>query len=256
MSQENEIKTVDVNEDNVSETGFFCFMSKRQTEGYQRKLRWLKARFAEGIRIKMLRLPERGFIEYIPGEYAWRAVKAAEYMLIHCLWIVGKSKGKGCGTFLLNECIKDARESGMQGVAMATSEGNMLVGKKFLLKHGFEPVDQAPPSFELLVKKFGDAPSPSFTKDWDTKMTRYGQGLTIVRSDQCPYIEDAVKILLETAKELGIKSQIIELDKCQKVQNLAPSAYGVFSVIYDGNLLSYHCLDKKEFLKRLDKLRH
>lgn len=255
MVQENEIKLIDVNEDNVSETGFFCFMSKRKAEGYQRKLSWLKARFAEGMKIKILKLPERGFIEYIPDECAWRAVKAQGYMFIHCLWVVGKSKGKGCATLLLDECIEDAKKSGMHGVAMVTSEGNWLAGKKLLLKHGFESVDQAPPSFELMVKKFGDAASPSFTRDWDTKMSQYVKGLIILRSDQCPYIDDATIIIAEAANELGIKSRVIELSDHKEVQTLAPSAYGVFNVIYDGNLLSYHYLTKREFLERLEELK-
>ncbi|UCE07082.1 MAG: GNAT family N-acetyltransferase, partial [bacterium] len=72
MPEERNFKIIDVNSDNVEQTGFFCYMSKRKTEGFQRKLNWLKARFAEGMRIKMFDLPERGFIEYIPGEYAWR----------------------------------------------------------------------------------------------------------------------------------------------------------------------------------------
>ncbi|GAF96116.1 unnamed protein product [marine sediment metagenome] len=230
-------------------------MSKRQSQGYQKKLKWLKARFAEGMKIKMLKLPERGFIEYLPGEYAWRAVKANGYMFIHCLWVVGKSKGKGYAALLLNECIKEAEKSGMQGVAVITSEGNWLAGKKCFLKQGFESVEQAPPSFELMVKKFSDAPSPCFTNGWDKKLSQFGGGLTIIRSDQCPYIEDAAKILLETAAELGIKSQVVELHNCQEAQNLVPSAFGVFSVIYAGNLISYHYLTKNEFLKRLDKLR-
>ena len=100
--------------DNVAEQGFFCYMSKPKSAGYQRKLNWLKARFAEGMRIKMFELPARGFIEYLPGEYAWRAVEAKGYMFIHCLWVVGKSKGQGLGKRLLKECIKDAREAGMQ----------------------------------------------------------------------------------------------------------------------------------------------
>ena len=83
---------VDVNSDNVEQTGFFCFMSKRKAEGFQLKLQWLKQRFAEGMRIKMFELPERGFIEYIPGEYAWRAVEAEGYMMIHCLWVGGKKQ--------------------------------------------------------------------------------------------------------------------------------------------------------------------
>ena len=89
---------IDVNPTNVESHGFFCYMSKKKSLGYQRKLKWLEKRFAEGMRIKLLELPDRGFVEYIPGEFAWRAVDAKGYMFIHCLWVVGKSKGQGYAT--------------------------------------------------------------------------------------------------------------------------------------------------------------
>ena len=203
----------------------------------------------------MLALPNRGFIEYIPGEYAWRPVDAKGYMFIHCLWVVGKSKGHGFAGLLLKECIRDARRAGMHGVAIATSEGNWLAGKKILLKHGFKSVDKAPPSFELMANKFDDVPAPSFTHNWEARRERYGNGLTIVRSDQCPYLEDATKILVETAEELGIESHVIELQNCREVRELAPSAYGVFNVVYNGKLLSYHYSTKKDLLKRLEKFK-
>jgi len=156
---------IEVNKENVSEKGFFCYMSKRKSEGYQRKMQWLKDRFNEDMKIKMLDLKQggRGFIEYVPGEYSWRAVNAKGYMFIHCIWIVGRSKGKGYATLLLNECLKDAEKLGMKGVAVLTGEGNWLVRKKFFSKHGFESVDKYPP-FELMVKKFDSAPSPSFSE--------------------------------------------------------------------------------------------
>jgi len=47
-----EIKTV--NADNVNESGFFCYMSKRKEPGYKQKRDWLEARFAEGMKIKIL----------------------------------------------------------------------------------------------------------------------------------------------------------------------------------------------------------
>ncbi|HVP91342.1 MAG TPA: hypothetical protein VMS75_09010 [Terriglobales bacterium] len=75
MTKKMEIITVD--RTNIEETGFFCYMSRRKSEGFLRKLAWARDRFDEGLRIKMLKLPERGFIEDIPGEYAWRAVNAA-----------------------------------------------------------------------------------------------------------------------------------------------------------------------------------
>lgn len=246
---------VTVNKENVSKTGFFCYMSKKKTEGYQRKLRWLKDRFDEGMKIKMLDLKQggRGFIEYVSGEYAWRAVNAEGYMFIHCIWVAGKSKGKGYGSLLLNECTKDAKEAGMKGLAMVTSEGNWLVGKKFLQKNGFESADQYPP-FELMVRKFNNAPSPSFSGDFEQKLKRYGEGLTIIRSDQCPYIDAGVEAALEAGKELGTKTRVVELKSAEDVRQHSPSPYGVFHIVYDGTLLNYHVTPKKELMENIGHL--
>ena len=254
MSQEKKPKLIEVTSENGEQTGFFCYMSKKKAPGYKNKLDWLKGRFAEGLKIKMLELPNRGFIEYIPGEYAWRAVNAKGYMFIHCLWVVGKSKGKGYSSVLIKECIKDARKAKMKGVAMVTSEGVWVPGKKVFLKHGFESVAQAPPSFDLMVKKFGKARSPSFADDWDKKAAKYKKGITIFRSDQCPYIEDATNTFTDAADELGIKYKVIELKTARQLRELSPSPYGTFNVVYNGKLLSYHYLLKKDFVKKLEKL--
>jgi len=125
-----EIRTVDGS--NIDESGFFCYMSKRKELGYKQKHEWLEARFAEGMKIKILH--EHGgrdvaFIEYIPGGYAWRAVNAPGYMVIHCLWVVGKGKGKGYGNRLIKECLDDARAQKMRGVVMVTSDRVWLAGK-------------------------------------------------------------------------------------------------------------------------------
>jgi ribosomal protein S18 acetylase RimI-like enzyme len=256
MSSDVEVVAVDAT--NVAEQGFFCRKSKRKSEGNRRKLNWLNQRFSEGMKIKILYEHGRsvGFIEYIPGEFAWRAVKAKGYMVIHCLWVVGKSKGKGYGSRLLNECMEDARKMQKHGVVMVTSSRVWLAGKELLLKHGFEPVDEAPPSFELLARKFGDAPPPAFPRDWDKRSAHYGSGLTVIRSDQCPYIDDAAKTFLEAAGEMGLQARVVELENCQEVQGSAPSAYGVFNVVYEGKLLTYHYLLKKELLKLLGEHPH
>lgn len=254
MPRSRPVEIIDVDENNVESLGFFCLMSRRQSDGYQRKLRWVKARFAEGMRIKMLKLPRRGFIEYIPGEYAWRAIEAKGFMFIHCLWVVGKSKGKGYAKLLLNECIREAEESGMKGVAMAVTPGNWLIGKKLFLKHGFELADQAPPAFELMVKKFHDMPSPRFSGNWAQKMDQCGMGFTVFRSDQCPYLEDAVNLLIDTAHEQNIPCKVIELTSAREVREKAPSAYGVYNVVYNRRPFSYHYLLKKDILKKLEQL--
>lgn len=253
MNSDVEILTVDAT--NVDQYGFFCYKSKPKSEGYRRKLEWLKQRFSEGMKIKILYESGRsvGFIEYMPGEFAWRALKARGHMVIHCVWVVGRAKGKGYGSRLLNECIEDPRKMQRHGVAMVTSRRPWLAGKELFLKHGFEGVDEAPPSFELLVKKFGEAPSPTFSQDWDERLSRYGSGLTIIRSDQCPYIDAAVNATLESADERGIETRVVDLESSQQAQDLAPSPYGVFNIVYDGKLLSYYYLLEKDLLKLLGK---
>ncbi len=246
-----EFPIVDVTAESVARTGFFCLQSRRKAPGYQRKLRWLKARFAEGMRIKMLGGGGRGFIEYIPGEHAWRAVDAAGFMVIHCIWVVGRSKGQGGGKQLLQACIDDARRAGLKGVAMVASEGNWLLGKRFLLDQGFVAVDTAPPSFTLLVKAFGDAEPPRFSGGWTEKAARCGSGLTIVRTDQCPYIEDAAALMHRCAADHGIESREVTLTSAKEVRQEAPSAYGVFNAVLDGRLFSYCWLTERDFAKRL-----
>lgn len=116
----NKIKIVNVTPENVSEYEPVCFLNPKNA-GYQIKREWLKKRFSEGMRIKLLYLEKEGklngFIEYVPGEYAWRAVDAKGYMFIHCIWISpNKYKEKGYGSLLVKECIKDAKEEGKYGV--------------------------------------------------------------------------------------------------------------------------------------------
>ena len=240
---------IDVNIDKVVETGFFCKMSQKKNEGYKRKLNWLKSRFDEGLKIKMLDLKnegERGFIEYIPGKFAWRAVHAEDFMFIHCLWVVGKSKGKGFSSVLLEECIEDAKRGGFNGVVMVVSEGNWLARKDILVKLGFKSVDKAPPAFDLMVLKFKECDDPFFPNDWDARIEKHNQGFTVIRTDQCPYLDDAVNTIKDYAKKEKIKFTEIEINSSEQLRKISPSAYGVFSVIYNGKLLSHHYLLPKD----------
>jgi len=151
------------------------------------------------------------------------------------------------------KCLKDAKVSDLKGVAMVISEKNWLLSKKLLLRHGFESVEEAPPAFNLMVKKFGDAPSPIFSDNWEEKARRFGQGLTVIRSHQCPYLPDATSHVLKTAEELGIQSRVVELNSSQDVRERAPSPYGVFSIVYDGRLLSYHYLFPKDLIPLIQR---
>ena len=249
------VKIIDVNSENVDKVGFFCRMSKMKTEGNQRKLAWLKKRFNEGLKIKMLELPERGFIEYIPGEFAWRAVDAKGYMFIHCLWVVGKSKGKGFGDVLLSESIKDAEKQKMNGVAALVSDDNWMANKKIFFKNGFEIVDVAEPSFHLLVKKFKKADNPKFINNWDQNLAKHKKGITVFFTDQCPYLDDATQTIKKYAAEKSIAFKLIEFKSAKEVRENSPSPHGTFNIVFNGKLLSYYYLLPNDIQKRIDGLK-
>lgn len=248
------MKIIDVTPENVDEAGFFCLMSRRKSEGWRRKRRWLDARFAEGLRIKMLDLDEggRGFIEYIPGQHAWRPVEADGWTFIHCLWVVGKSKGKGFGSLLLEACLADAEHCGSRGVAMTTSEGNWLAGRKLLLSHGFECVDRAPPAYELLISPLGPADPPRFPTDWDRRAARFGRGLTVIRTDQCPYLDDAAATAVRLAHDRGLEATVVELDSAEQIRKRSPSPYGVFTILLNGKVLSHYYQPAKKLAELLE----
>lgn len=251
------IEIIDTNADNIYNYGFCGYKDTKQ-EGYRRKINWLRKRFAEGMKFKVLHSSERGAvgaIEYIPGKYAWRAVEADGYMVIHCLFIMLKKyKEKGYGTLLVKECLKDAKRAKMHGAAVVTRKGTWMAGKGLFLKNGFQVVDKAPPDFELLVKRLKKgAPTPKFKKNWEKKLSKFKKGLTIIHSDQCPYCARSVEEMTETAqKKYGIKPKVIELKSARDAQN-APSPFAIFSIIYNGKLVADHPTSNTRFINIMEK---
>jgi GNAT superfamily N-acetyltransferase len=201
--------------------------------GRQEKRRWLESNAHLGLRAKALLAPDgqpSGYIEYIPGESAWRGVNAANYLFIHCVWIYSKQyQRKGWGRVLVNACIEDAKHDGKSGVAAVAREGPWMADRRLFLGCGFEAVDTAPPDYTLFAYKFDrSAANPSFMTDWDRKPGRYGKGLTIIRSSQCPHIAKFATDIVETAaREFHVKPKVVDLSSPLEAQN-APTPYAVF----------------------------
>ena len=253
-----EARIIDMNADNIFDYGF-CGTKSPQHEGCQRKAEWFKKRLTEGMKYKVLYSQEKGtvgLIEYIPGEYAWRAVEADGYLVIHCLCIFYKPyRDRGIASEMIDACVEDAKKEKKHGVAVVTRNGAWMVGKNVFVKNGFVVVEKTGPDFELLVKKIKkDAPLPKFKGNWDRILAKYDKGLTIFYSDQCPYIAKSINEIRETIEErYGIRANIIEIKNHRQAQN-APSPYAIFSLIYDGELLAFHPISNKRFMNIMDKV--
>ena len=206
---------VDTNAENIDGCSF-CGYKDTNNLGHRRKSNWLKKRYAEGLRYEVLRsekFGDIGMIEYALGNHALRPVEAEGYLVIHCLMVNGKHKGKGLGTLLLDSCLRDAMKSRYRGVAVVTSSDSFMARSDFFIKAGFVSVDRIIGSseasvapYELLVKKLKKtAPDPRFVVQRERLLKRHKKGLTILASDQCPMVPKCVADIAEVSRALGLE---------------------------------------------------
>lgn len=236
-----------------------CGIKNPSHPGLLAKRCWLKAQFNLGLRAKILLDAGGkpfGYIEYLPGESAWRGVSAAGYMFIHCIWNQSsRHQRKGWGSAMLEACVKDAKAAGMNGVAVLTRAGPWSAGRSLFLAKGFKVADAAPPDYELLVHKFkASAADPAFKGGYDRKAARFGKGLTIIRSAQCPYTAKFAAEIAQTAEEeFHLKPKTINLESCKDAQD-APTPYAVFAIVYKGRILADHQISRTRFRNIMKKV--
>jgi len=240
------VTLVKVGPENLSECGIGC-MRNRDNPGYERKVKWLRKRFAEGLRILLFRDEKEkplAFLEYVPGEFAWRPVDARGWLFVHCLWVfaAGQRLG-GLGSRLIQACVEEAERAGSTGVAAMVSNGTWMAGKKIFLNDGFTKIAERD-RFELVVHRSREGVEPRF-RDIEGNSAKY-RGLHVVYSDQCPMLWKSVHDLSQMATEYGLNLGVTVLKSAREAQN-APSYYGAFSLLWNGRLLSDHYVSKGRF---------
>ena len=244
-----------VGPENLAECGIGCILNPDHV-GHRPKVDWLTRRFEEGLRFLLLRR-ENGkplaFLEYVPGEFAWRPVEAGGWLFVHCLWVYSEGqKVGGLGGRLIEACLEDAEQLGLLGVAAMVSDGSWMVGKEVFLRKGFEVVGSAD-RFDLVAHRLrpGGA-SPRF-RDISQNLARF-QGLHVIYSAQCPMLQKSVDDLGKVASDLGLELKVTVLQSAAQAQT-APSYYGVFNLVWNGQLLSDHYVSKARFRNILKTLR-
>lgn len=251
---QDQVEIVDVDYGNVDTCGY-CGANPL---GHQRKREWIRQCLPNGLRYKTLLERDTGktvgMIEYMPGEYAWRSVHAENWMVIHCIQVWKRCTGQGLGSLLIQECIDDAREHGMDGVvALATKKG-WCADSRVYLKNGFEVIDQAAPSFELLAMGLRKAESPHFG-DWEKRLQEAGTGITMYYSKQCPFMrgekESARKEWLSS--EYGLKVSVVEIADHEAAQ-ANPCVWGTAGIICNGAIVNYVPGGRAHLLKEFKRI--
>lgn len=250
------MELIKLTHENLESEHICCAIAKNTDCQVMSKKAWLKKRLDEGLVFLKGNVRGKCFIEYIPAEYAWAPVDAADYMYIDCLWISGQFKGQGYSNLLLQECIKDAKEKGKKGLTILSSKKKMgfLSDPKYLKYKGFQVADTAEPSFELLYLPFAenDGDRPSFKphiKEADKAGLK--DGFCLYYTNQCPFNARYVPLLEKMARDIGAEFQAVHIDTVEQAQN-APSPFTTFSLFYNGEFLTHEILSEKKFEKILE----
>jgi hypothetical protein len=235
---------------------YVCFINPKHPS-YHNKHEWLISQMHLGLRILLLypagEKKAQAYIEYTPGEHAWRAVNAKGYMFIHCLWTASNAwKHKGFGTALIDACSQDAKNKGYSGVAVLASNDAFLANADIFIKSGFTEVDAAKPNFSLLTRQFQPSPPP-YIIDNTASLKRY-DGLHLLYSRQCPWVARFVDELDTICTSKNLKLHIKEIQSPREAQG-SPSPYGVFNLINNGKLLADHYISLTRFTNILKKER-
>ena len=247
----NELKLIETDTFNVQNFGM-CGLKNPKHEGYSQKKAWLKHRYFEGMRYKILFSETEGTvggIEYLPGEYAWRPVEAFGYIFIHCIYLMlKKHRKKGYGSMLINDCINDAKRNNKYGVSVITRKGSWMAGKDIFLLNGFGVVDTFEPDYELLTLKFNkNYPNPKFNKKILSDVKKYSKGLTLFSSAQCPYTSKSIFDLQKISKEkYGMEINLIKIKNYIEAQKV-PCPFGSFCLILNGKIIADHPISSKRF---------
>lgn len=237
-----ETKYITLTKENIDKEHICCaFSDKKCSESYEMKRAWLKQEFDNGYVFRRLDARAKVFIEYVPAEKAWIPVNAPNYLMVNCFWVSGQYKGHGHARALLQSAIDDAKAQGKNGLVtvVGTKKFHFMSDTKWLLRQGFEIIEELPYGFSLLALKINaTALNLSFKECVKSGECEQKTGLVVYYTNRCPFTDYYVNgSLWVLAQEKNIPLKIIKLETMEQAQ-ASPSPATIFSAFYNGKFLT------------------
>ncbi len=245
-------KLIELDTENISREHICCAISdKKYSESYHAKKDWLTKEFNNGYVFRRIDARAKVFIEYGPAENAWIPITAPNYININCFWVSGKYKKNGYGKELLNTAIQEAKKQGKDGLVtvVGTKKFHFMSDTKWLIRQGFEEVENISSGFSLLVMKTNKkAENPTFNETVKSGECPEKNGIVVYYSNRCPFAEfHAKNSLIETAEKRKLPLKIIKLKTIEEAQS-APSPATIFSFFLNGKFITTDlsiCMDSR-----------
>ncbi|MFQ5885584.1 MAG: GNAT family N-acetyltransferase [Thermoplasmata archaeon] len=139
-----EVKDMDESSEYFASTCTHVNESEEIDRIAERRLAWVQKMHDKGLRIKVVYADGEiaGFLNAIPIEYSPMGPLGKDLMVVYCLTVPKKFKGKGAGRALMDSIEEEAKRQGKKGLVTYGYRGDFwFMPASFLEKHGFEEVD-------------------------------------------------------------------------------------------------------------------
>lgn len=245
---------ITVTKENLDLEHICCAISNNNDIQVASKKSWLAARFDDGLVFKKGDVRGKCFIEYIPAEKAWVPIDAVGYMYIDCLWVSGQFKGHGYASLLLDECMKDSKAKGKQGLVVLSSSRKMsfLSDPSFFRHQGFVLSDTFKPYFELLYLPFDEKEEqPKFSLQ--KSVVSESCGFELYYTHQCPFTAKYVPVIEKIAGDKDVPFRSILIDSAEQAHEV-PTPFTTYSLFWNGKFITHEILSENKFMKLLKTL--
>lgn len=102
------IEIVDITKEESYENYLYRCLTGPLSKRYKKRIRYLEKAIPRGFHKKLLLVCGRvvGQIEYAPAEVSYYPITGENVIVMNCIWVLRKMKGRNFGDFLVKDMIK------------------------------------------------------------------------------------------------------------------------------------------------------
>lgn len=242
---------IKVDENNIDHEHICCALSGNEANV---KKVWMKEQFKHGYTFIKLNERAKVFVDYVPSEYAFSPIKAENMMFVYCLWVSGKYAKQGHASKLLEMAEKDAIARGKDGMIFVSSKKkkSYLSDCKFLMKKGYEIVDEGYDDYILMFKAFSENVVKPCFLDSVKHENENNDGLVLYYTNQCVFSEKYAKSIYDKTLEKGWDMKLIKLNNREDVceNGVISTSYSIF---FNGRFVTNEIMSVAKFEKEMIK---
>lgn len=230
---------ITVSPPNLDKTGFLSLENGLGGREGPVSRDWLIDRFNDGLQVRMLREPRRGFIEFAPARASWwPLVEMGNSVVVQRLRVDEATDPGDAAVLLLREAEDWARYYGFWAVLVLTGHGVDPGTEADIQSCGYTVVDETEGGVLLRAHVLqGPMALPRLPRDWGMRTAALGSGLVIQTTGHCVDQTARGEALLAWSRAQGLSARMERLETAREARDRLAAPGTLFCVVLDGEVI-------------------